>query len=141
MRKGVIMEENGYTKAPQEGYYVPEEPNPGMAVAGMICGILTERQMSFVEFKTNVTSNSEQNIGDKTDDAIAQLWHTYNEIISPRCSSKGISLATSVEIDFFVIFDSNLDVTNTTASRLDKQMEFLEKNKFPLFFDNEKSFI
>lgn len=97
--------------------------------------------MSFVEFKTNVTSNSEQNIGDKTDDAIAQLWHTYNEIISPRCSSKGISLATSVEIDFFVIFDSNLDVTNTTASRLDKQMEFLEKNKFPLFFDNEKSFI
>ena len=39
MRKGVIMEENGYTKAPQEGYYVPEEPNPGMAVAGMICGI------------------------------------------------------------------------------------------------------
>lgn len=40
MRKGVIMEENGYTKAPQEGYYVPEEPNPGMAVAGMICGIL-----------------------------------------------------------------------------------------------------
>lgn len=54
---------------------------------------------------------------------------------------KGISLATSVEIDFFVIFDSNLDVTNTTASRLDKQMEFLEKNKFPLFFDNEKSFI
>ena len=105
------------------------------------CAILTERQISFVEFKTNVTSNSEQNIGDKTDDAIAQLWHTYNEIISPRCSSKGISLATSVEIDFFVIFDSNLDVTNTTASRLDKQMEFLEKNKFPLFFDNEKSFI
>ena len=41
MRKGVIMEENGYTKAPQEGYYVPEEPNPGMAVAGMICGILS----------------------------------------------------------------------------------------------------
>ena len=36
MRKGVIMEENGYTKAPQEGYYVPEEPNPGM-----ICGILS----------------------------------------------------------------------------------------------------
>lgn len=45
MRKGVIMEENGYTKAPQEGYYVPEEPNPGMAVAGMICGILSIRVM------------------------------------------------------------------------------------------------
>lgn len=30
-----------YTQAPQEGYYVPEEPNPGMSVAGMVCGILS----------------------------------------------------------------------------------------------------
>ena len=30
-----------YVRAPEEGYYVPEEPNPGMAVAGMICGILS----------------------------------------------------------------------------------------------------
>lgn len=105
------------------------------------CAILTERQMSFVEFKTNVTSNSEKNIEDKTDEAIQQLWHTYDEIISPRCSAKGISLVTSVDIDFFVIFDSNLDVTNATASRLDKQMEFLQQTGFPLFFNNEKSFI
>lgn len=32
---------NQYTQAPQEGYYVPEEPNPGMSVAGMVCGILS----------------------------------------------------------------------------------------------------
>ncbi len=105
------------------------------------CAILTEKQMSFVEFKTNVTSNSEKNIEDKTDDAVRQLWHTYNDIISPRCSVQGISLATSVNIDFFVIFDRHLDVTNATAFRQDKQMEFLLKTGFPLFFDNEKSFI
>lgn len=104
------------------------------------CAILTEKQMSLIEFKTNVTSNSDKNIEDKTSDAIKQLWHTFNEIISPRCSAKGISLEKAVDIDFFVIFDSNLDVTNVTASRLDKQMEFLQKNGFPLFFNNEKLF-
>lgn len=32
---------NQFTQAPQEGYYVPEEPNPGLSVAGMVCGILS----------------------------------------------------------------------------------------------------
>ena len=32
MRKGVIMEENGYTKAPQEA-------GTGMAIAGLVCSI------------------------------------------------------------------------------------------------------
>lgn len=105
------------------------------------CAILTDKQMSFVEFKTNVTSNSDKNMEDKTNDAIGQLWHTFNEIISPRYSAKGISLTTAVNIDFFVIFDSSLDVTNVTASRLDKQMEFLQQTGLPLFFDNEKLFI
>jgi len=105
------------------------------------CAILTEKQMSFIEFKTNVTSNSDKNIEDKTNDAINQLWHTFNGIISPRCTAKGISLANAVDIDFHVVFDSNLDVTCATALRQDKQMEFLMTNGFPLFFDNEKSFI
>lgn len=105
------------------------------------CAILTEREMSLIEFKTNVTSNTEKNIEDKTDDAITQLWHTFNDTISPRCSAKGISIEKVVDIDFFVVFDSNLDVTGVTASRLDKQMNFLMTNGFPLYFDNEKSFI
>ncbi|MCH5268482.1 MAG: DUF4190 domain-containing protein [Lachnospiraceae bacterium] len=35
------QDNNRYTQAPQEGYYVPEEPNPGLSVAGMVCGILS----------------------------------------------------------------------------------------------------
>lgn len=104
------------------------------------CAILTERQMSLIEFKTNVTSNSDRNMEAKTNDAIDQLWHTFDEIISPRCKAKGIDLTDKIDIDFFVIFDSNLDVTNVTASRLEKQVAFLEKTGFQLYFDNEKSF-
>lgn len=35
------QDSNTYTQAPQGGYYVPEEPNPGLSVAGMVCGILS----------------------------------------------------------------------------------------------------
>lgn len=114
------------------------------------CAILTERQMSLIEFKTNVTSNSDRNMEAKTNDAIKQLWHTFDEIIYPRCKAKGIDLKAkrnidmnmdiNIDIDFFVIFDRNLDVTNFTASRSEKQVAFLEKTGFQLYFDNEKSF-
>lgn len=104
------------------------------------CAILTEWQMSFIEFKTNVTSNSDKNMEDKTNDAIKQLWHTFNKIISPRCETQGINLAAEVDIDFFIIFDSNLDVTNVSASRMEKQIAFRDEKGFQLYFDNEKSF-
>lgn len=104
------------------------------------CAILTEWQMSFIEFKTNVTSNSDKNMEDKTNDAIKQLWNTFDTIISPRCKTKGIDLAAEVDIDFFIIFDRNLDVTNVSASRLEKQLYFLKTTGFQLYFDNEKSF-
>lgn len=104
------------------------------------CAILTEWQMSFIEFKTNVTSNSDKNMEDKTNDAIKQLWHTFNEIISPRCKTKGIDLAAEVDIDFFIIFDRNLDVTNVSASRMEKQVAFRVEKGFRLYFYNEKSF-
>lgn len=104
------------------------------------CAILTETQMSFVEFKTNVTNNSNANIEERTKDAIRQLWHTFSEIVSPRCAKLGISLANEVTIDFFIVFNSSLDVTNVTATRMNTQMEFLLDRGFPLFFDNEKTF-
>ena len=96
--------------------------------------------MSLIEFKTNVTSNSYRNMEAKTNYAIKQLWHTFDEIIYPRCKARGIDLKAKIDIDFFVIFDHNLDVINFTASRSEKQVAFLEKTGFQLYFDNEKSF-
>lgn len=104
------------------------------------CAVLTMDNMSFIEFKTNVRSNTDRNISEKTEDAINQLWHTYNEIISPRCSAKGIDIAKMVDIEFYIVFNKELDVTSASASRLNYQMEFMNDHHFPLYFDNEKNF-
>lgn len=104
------------------------------------CALLTMTDLSFVEFKTNVTSNSTKNIDSKTDDAIKQLWHTYDGIIKPRCHAKGINIPQIVKLDFFIVFNKELDVTGAMASRLNYQQEFMENYGYPLFFDNEKNF-
>ena len=104
------------------------------------CVVLTMDNMSFIEFKTNVTSNTDFNISAKTEDAINQLWHTYDGIISPRCLAKGINIATMVDVEFYIVFNKELDVTSATASRLNQQMEFMSNHNFPLYFENEKDF-
>lgn len=104
------------------------------------CAVLTMDNMSFIEFKTNVRSNTDRNISEKTEDAINQLWHTFNEIIFPRCSAKGIDIAKMVDIEFYIVFNKELDVTSSSASRLNYQMEFMNDHHFPLYFDNEKNF-
>jgi hypothetical protein len=104
------------------------------------CAVLTMDNMSFIEFKTNVKSNTDWNISKKTEDAINQLWHTFNEIIFPRCSAKGIDIAKMVDIEFYIVFNKELDVTSASASRLNYQMEFMNDHHFPLYFDNEKNF-
>ena len=104
------------------------------------CVVLTMDNMSFIEFKTNVTSNTDFNISAKTEDAINQLWHTYDGIISPRCLAKGVDIATMVDIEFYIVFNKELDVTSATASRLNHQMEFMRNHNLPLYFENEKNF-
>lgn len=104
------------------------------------CAVLTMDNMSFIEFKTNVKSNTDWNISKKTEDAINQLWHTYNEIIFPRCSAKGIDITKMVDIEFYIVFNKELDVTSASASRLNYQMEFMNDHDFPLYFNNEKNF-
>lgn len=104
------------------------------------CAILTLSDMSFIEFKTNVTYNSEENINLKTEDAIRQLWHTYNGIIKPRCAKNKVNIPKLVNIDFFIIFNKDLDVTGAMASRLNYQTEFMNNYGLPLYFDNKKDF-
>lgn len=104
------------------------------------CAVLTLSDMSFIEFKTNVTSNSEENINSKIEDAIGQLWHTYDGILKHRCAKNNVIIPELVNVDFFIIFNKDLDVTGTMASRLNHQTEFMNNYGFPLYFDNEKEF-
>ena len=104
------------------------------------CAVVTKEDFSLIEFKTNVTSNSVENINSKTEDAIQQLWNTYSAIIEPRCKNVGIDISKTINVDFFIVFDKALDVTSAMASRQDYQTKFIEEHKLPLYFENEKDF-
>lgn len=105
------------------------------------CMLLTQHQMSLVEFKTNVSSTNNQTITQRAEEAIGQLWHTYNNIIRPKCIEKSITLEQLLAVDFYVVFDKDLDVTGAKSSLQDMQTEFLENNKYTLYLSNEKTFI
>ena len=111
-------------------------------IAGGVCDgmLLSEKEMCLLEFKTNVKSPNYQTILQRANDAIAQLWHTFDGIIKPRCAEKSVNIESVLSVDFHVVFDRDLEITGINAQLMDLQSEFLENNKFQLFFDNEKSF-
>lgn len=105
------------------------------------CALLTMSSLALVEFKTNVHSNSSGNLSSKTEEAIRQLWHTYDGVIAPKCKEKGVEIAKVVNVDFNIVFDGQLDVTQAQAERMDRQLSFFQEKGFPLFFDNEKGIV
>lgn len=104
------------------------------------CALLTDKEMSLVEFKTNVLSTKDLTISQRANEAKDQLWHTYEGIIHPKCRSVGIDITQKVSIDFFVVFDNELSVTGAQASLQDLQNEFLQDRHYPLYFQNNKQF-
>lgn len=104
------------------------------------CMLLTEREMSFVEFKTNVESTNPLTTIQRAEEAKRQLWHTYNEIIKHRCKTMINQLTIPLQIDFFVVFDEEYEITGANSSLMDMSEEFLEEHRLPLFFGNEKTF-
>lgn len=79
-------------------------------VAGGVCDgmLLTEKEMCLIEFKTNVTSSNYQTIVQRANDAIDQLWHTFDDIIKPKCTTQSIAgqpidVEQMLSIDFYVV--------------------------------------
>ncbi len=109
---------------------------------GGVCdgALLTEKELSFLEFKADAESDSFLTILDWSNKAIKQLWHTYDGIIKPNCEKQNIDISTMVEIDFHVVFSKDLNVTNATSHQQALATDFLEKHKLPLYIDNEKEF-
>lgn len=104
------------------------------------CALLTDKEMSLVEFKTNASSELDETIFGNAEKAIKQLWHTYDGIINPECRRVGIDITLKVSIDFYVVFDNELGVTGARADIQNLQDEFLQNNDFLLFFENNKQF-
>lgn len=104
------------------------------------CALLTNKEMSFVEFKTNVLSANDLTILQRANEAIDQLWHTYDDIINPKCQKVGVEVKQKVSIDFYVVFDNDLRVTGAQASLQNLQNEFLLDKHYQLYFQNHKQF-
>ena len=104
------------------------------------CALLTDKEMSLVEFKTNVLSTNDLTILQRATEAKDQLWHTYDSIINPRCRRVGIDITLKVSIDFYVVFDSVLGVTGARADIQNLQNEFLQEKHYPLYYQNNKQF-
>ena len=104
------------------------------------CALLTDKEMSLVEFKTNVFSTNDLTILERATEAKDQLWHTYGGIINPECQKIGIVIARKVIIDFYVVFDNELGVTGARADIQNLQNEFLQEKHYPLYYQNNKQF-
>lgn len=104
------------------------------------CALLTDKELSFVEFKTNVLSTNDLTILQRANEATGQLWHTYDGIICSKCQKVGVDVNQKVFIDFYIVFDNDLRVTGVRADLQDLQNEFLLDKHYPLFFQNHKLF-
>lgn len=102
------------------------------------CLLLTENEMTFVEFKTNVTTQNPQSALNKADEAIEQILHTFNDIFLPRCGT--LIAQNQLNINFYVVFDEDYNVTGVNSSIMDLSVEFFNNNKYPLYFDNKKDY-
>ena len=114
---------------------------PSVIVGGVCDGmLLTDKEMCLIEFKTNVSDFNYLTIIQRANDAIAQLWHTFDGIIKPRCAKKSKDVEQMLSVDFYVVFDKDLEVTGANAELMDLQIQFLTDNNHPLYFDNGKTF-
>lgn len=104
------------------------------------CALLTDKELSLVEFKTNVSSIYDKTILEHAEKAKDQLWHTYDGIIHPECQKVEVDVKQKVSIDFYVVFDKDLRVTGAQASLQNLQNEFLLDKHYPLYFQNHKQF-
>ena len=111
-------------------------------IAGGVCDgmLLTDKEMTLIEFKTNVTSSNNKTIVQRANEAIEQLWHTFDGIIKPKCDERNRNIELFLNIDFYVVFDKDLEITAASSELMDLQIQFVEDYKFQLYFNNEKTF-
>lgn len=114
---------------------------PNIAAGGVCDGmLLTDKEMCLIEFKTNVSNFNYLTIIQRANEAVGQLWHTFDGIVKPRCATQSKDIEQLLSVDFYVIFDKDLEVTGANSELMDLQIQFLTDNNHPLYFDNGKTF-
>lgn len=104
------------------------------------CALLTVNELSLIEFKTNAKTVSNKTLEQRCREASSQILHTIDGIIKPKCSQKGVDIDKKIDIDAYIVFNNELNVTSVQTIFQAIAMEVLEKNKLLLFVDNKKTF-
>ena len=124
---------------PLDNYIVKD---PHLTIGGIAdAALLTNDELLFVEFKTNATSTTKKALNKNSSKAQKQLWHTYDSILKPKFAVQGINLNSEVEIEFYIVFDSLLNVTAASATFMNQMTKFEDMYSHLLFFSNERDFI
>lgn len=113
------------------------------------CGLLSEKEFVFVEFKTNAYTPSLESIKNEYLHAMEQLWHTF-EIIRGNCKTENnIDIEFFVDVEFYIVndkmFEQRVDQmlpVKVSAQQQSYQILFQSEHKGAiLFFAYEKEFI
>lgn len=105
------------------------------------CALLTNDDFLFVEFKTNATGTTKKTLKNNSKKAQKQLWHTYESILKPKFAAQGINLESEVDVEFYIVFDSVLNVTAASAAFMNQMTKFEDLYAHLLFFSNERKLI
>ena len=101
------------------------------------CALLTDKDMNFVEFKSNAENNSKESIQYNYQKSSDQLLLTLKEITG-RCKSVGVELTNIVKVEAFAVF--NRSVPRNDALRKKISAKFLKDSEgIKLVFDNKTS--
>jgi hypothetical protein len=105
------------------------------------CALLTVNELCLIEFKTNAKTESNKTLEQRCREALSQILNTINGIIKPKCNQQRIDIERKVDIDAYIVFDNELNVTGIKATFQAIAMDVLEENKLLLYVDNKKTFL
>ena len=105
------------------------------------CALLTVNELSLIEFKTNAKTESDKTLEQRCREALSQILNTINGIIKPKCNQQRIDIERKVDIDAYIVFNNELNVTGIKATFQAIAMDVLEENKLLLYVDNKKTFL
>ena len=100
------------------------------------CAILTNKELVFIEFKTNAVLKSDESREENHRKACNQLLNTITEV-QVRCQNVGVDLLQMVAVEAYAVFNNTIPRCSATQKRY--SADFLFKSRgIKLKFKNSK---
>ncbi len=101
------------------------------------CACITDKELSFIEFKTNAENQSDDAIIDNFEKAKDQLLLTIQDV-SSKCQAIGINIREIVDIDAYIVFNRTVPDGNAFQKGIAAKFLF-ESEGIELLFSDHKT--